>query len=101
MQNQKLSMIFAMALLLVSTSRALAQPPGVRYEVVNTYTHDTSAFRQGLILVDGKLYESTGLYGQSSLREVNLQTGAVLRKIDTDPQYFAEGMTIFQGRIFS
>ena len=68
--------------------------------MINTYPHDTSAFTEGLILQDGRLYESTGLNGASSLREVDLRTGAVIRKIDIAPQYFAEGMTIFRGRIF-
>jgi glutaminyl-peptide cyclotransferase len=42
------------------------------YEVVNVYPHDPAAFTQGLIFHDGYLYESTGLYGESSLRKVEL-----------------------------
>jgi glutamine cyclotransferase len=70
------------------------------YQVISRYPHDEAAFTQGLILLDGKLYESTGLYGSSTLREVDLHTGAVLRKVDVPSQYFAEGMTIFQGKVF-
>src|SRR5262245_5810065 len=45
------------------------------YEVVREYPHDTQAFTQGLIFVDGYLYESTGRTGRSSLRKVRLETG--------------------------
>ncbi len=63
------------------------------YQVVNVYPHDPAAFTQGLIYLDGYLYESTGLYGESSLRKVDLETGAVLQELDLDPDYFAEGLT--------
>lgn len=99
MRHVKLCVI-SLLLLAGSRSSALAQAPVQGYEVINSYPHDTSAFTEGLILQDGRLYESTGLYGASSLREVDLQTGTVVRKTDIAPQYFAEGMTIFQGKIF-
>ena len=63
------------------------------YRVVHAYPHDQHAFTQGLVYVDGHLYESTGIRGQSSLREEDLETGRLLRmQIDPD-QYFAEGLT--------
>lgn len=63
------------------------------YEVVQAYPHDPTAFTQGLIYLDGFLYESTGLYGQSSLRKVDLETGEVLQQVDIPEKYFAEGLT--------
>jgi glutaminyl-peptide cyclotransferase len=63
------------------------------YRVVHTYPHDPHAFTQGLIFVDGHLYESTGLNGQSSLRMVDLDTGRVLQEEPVDSKYFAEGLT--------
>lgn len=72
---------------------ALARPPEkIAYTVVNTYPHDREAFTQGLVYRDGHLYESTGLNGRSSLREVELSTGKVLRKHDLEAKYFAEGL---------
>jgi glutamine cyclotransferase len=62
------------------------------YEVVNVYLHDPEAFTQGLIFKDGFLYESTGLFGESSLRKVELETGKVLKKISIDRKYFSEGL---------
>ena len=70
------------------------------YEVVNTFPHDPSAFTQGIIYNDGALIESTGLEGHSTLRRVELQTGKVLQKVDVPPFFFAEGMTLFNGKIY-
>ena len=63
------------------------------YRIVHTYPHDPHAFTQGLVFVDGSLYESTGLNGQSSLRMVDLETGRVLQSQPVDSKYFAEGLT--------
>jgi glutaminyl-peptide cyclotransferase len=63
------------------------------YQVVHTYPHDVHAFTQGLIYVDGHLYESTGLNGRSSLRMLDLATGTVLQKHDLPPDIFGEGLT--------
>jgi glutaminyl-peptide cyclotransferase len=63
------------------------------YRMIRAYPHDQHAFTQGLVYVNGHLYESTGIKGQSSLREEDLETGGILRmQIDSD-QYFAEGLT--------
>jgi glutamine cyclotransferase len=66
---------------------------------VHTYPHDRTSFTQGLEFRGGFLYEGTGLNGQSKLRQVELQTGKVLREIAIPPQYFGEGITILNGRI--
>jgi glutaminyl-peptide cyclotransferase len=63
------------------------------YQIVHTYPHDPKAFTQGLIYVDGHLYESTGLTGRSSLRMVDLTTGNVLQKHDLPADVFGEGLT--------
>ncbi len=63
------------------------------YRVIHAYPHDPQAFTQGIIYLDGHLYESTGLYGQSSLREEDLETGRVVREVNVPAQYFGEGLT--------
>ncbi|MGD8340141.1 MAG: glutaminyl-peptide cyclotransferase, partial [Gammaproteobacteria bacterium] len=68
-------------------------------EVVARYPHDTNAFTQGLIFYDGYLYESTGRRGQSSLRKVNLATGQVEQYREVSREFFAEGLTEFDGRL--
>lgn len=74
-------------------------PQQVRYEVVNIYPHATDAFTQGLEYNNGYLYESTGIRGESTLRKVDLKTGNVEKKIDLDPEYFGEGLTIQEDKI--
>lgn len=74
--------------------------PVYSYQVINTWPHDAEAYTQGLVFHDGLLFESTGLRGASSLRRVELKTGKVKKKLEVAHEYFAEGMTIFQNKIF-
>jgi len=76
-----------------------AQTPEYGYQVIHAYPHDPNAFTQGLEFRAGFLYEGTGLKGRSSLRKVKLETGQVLQKIDIDPQYFGEGITVLNQQI--
>jgi glutamine cyclotransferase len=66
--------------------------PTVAVQQVRSYPHDSTAFTQGLVWRAGTLYESTGRYGQSSLRRVELETGRVIEKVDLADNYFAEGL---------
>lgn len=70
------------------------------FKIVNSYPHDRKAYTQGLEFHDGFLYESTGKLGGSSLRKVELETGKVVQQINLDKQYFGEGMTILNNKIF-
>jgi glutaminyl-peptide cyclotransferase len=73
---------------------AAALPTGeLTVRVLARYPHDRGAYTQGLLWHEGALYESTGLYGESSLRQVDLETGEVLRRVDLPPDLFAEGLT--------
>ena len=71
-----------------------------RVEVVKEYTHDTGAYTQGLFFHGGQLYESTGQYGESSMRKVDLQTGRTLRKLDFSRKYFAEGSVVLGDNLY-
>jgi len=73
--------------------------PVYTYKVVNTYPHDQSAFTEGLVFEDGVLYEGTGLHGQSNLRRVKLETGEILQIYELPPQFFGEGVTIYENKI--
>lgn len=70
------------------------------FKIINSYPHDRNAYTQGLEFHDGFLYESTGHFGRSSLRKVELETGKVVQQINLDTQYFGEGMTILNDKIF-
>jgi glutamine cyclotransferase len=63
------------------------------------YPHDPEAFTQGLVFADGRFYESTGLYGESSLREVIPESGEVLRSLPLDARYFGEGLALADDRL--
>ena len=79
----------------------VAKPPEtLRATVVRAYPHDRNAFTQGLIWRDGMLYESTGLVGRSSLRKVDLGTGAVKQQVAVPTPYFAEGLADVGNRLY-
>jgi glutamine cyclotransferase len=89
----------------VATQRGIPPPfsgpftaPVHGYEIVRTYPHDTSALTQGLVYLNGFLYETTGERGRSSLRKVELATGKVLQRVDVDPMQQAEGLAGRDGR---
>jgi glutamine cyclotransferase len=68
-------------------------------EVLDVRPHDPEAFTQGLEMSGGSLYESTGRYGYSQLREVDPVTGEVLRSADLPGTVFGEGLTFSNGEI--
>ncbi len=68
--------------------------------VVRVFPHDPGAFTQGLIFEDEFLYEGTGRNGESSLRKVDLKTGALLKKVELPREFFGEGITAMKGRIY-
>jgi glutamine cyclotransferase len=74
--------------------------PTFGFEIVQSWPHDPQAFTQGLLYRDGKLYESTGVVGQSSLRAVALETGQILRRRDLARPHFGEGLALFGGNLY-
>lgn len=90
--------LFLLVLPFVSCTRSGA--PAIAYDVVRTLPHDPQAFTQGLLILDGRLLESTGLYGSSSLRELDLQTGAEVRRQWVPPDMFGEGLAHHDGRLY-
>ena len=82
------------------TGRHRDETPAVySYRVVASYPHDPKAFCQGLVFHNGLLYESTGKYGESTVRCVNLQTGVVQRQHQMPAKYFGEGLTVAENRL--
>ncbi|MGE0377538.1 MAG: glutaminyl-peptide cyclotransferase [Planctomycetaceae bacterium] len=98
---RRLGRWFAACLLLIVAAIGLmaavrsASTPVSRVEVVNVFPHDSGAFCQGLVHAGGRLYEGTGQYGESTLREVELESGRVLRKVDLDERIFGEGIALW------
>jgi glutamine cyclotransferase len=71
-----------------------------RLEVLHVWPHDAGAFTQGLLFYGDALVESTGLYGQSRLREVDWRTGSVRKEVTIPQQYFAEGLAVLGGKAY-
>jgi glutaminyl-peptide cyclotransferase len=74
-------------------------PERLALRVVARHPHDAQAFTQGLVWQDGKLYESTGLYGGSSVRRVDLATGTVEAKAPLEQGLFGEGLALVGDRL--
>jgi glutaminyl-peptide cyclotransferase len=68
-------------------------------EVLRVLPHDTSAYTQGLVLHEGRFFESTGQYGRSTLREVAVETGEVLRMVRLSDEHFGEGLALVGDRL--
>jgi len=81
------------------TAQAQATTPEYGYVLVHTYPHDREAFTEGLFFLDGYLYESTGLEGQSDVRKVDLGTGKVLQVHALSPSLFGEGIVNWKDRL--
>lgn len=81
-----------LALLALAACNGQVSHKGVN--VLATIPHDTAAFTQGLEFDGGRLFESTGRYGASELREINPATGSVLRRMPLGDAYFGEGLTV-------
>lgn len=70
------------------------------YKIINTFPHDQDAYTQGLEFHRDTLYESTGQYGNSSLRKTNVETGEIYNKVDLADKYFGEGLSILNNKIY-
>jgi glutamine cyclotransferase len=75
-------------------------PKTYHFKIVNTYPHDRKSFTQGLIYDGGFLYEGTGQYGESYLKQVDLKTGTIIKQQKIEDQLFGEGITILGEKIF-
>lgn len=109
----RMTLVLALAVLAPATladEYAEASPwTPLRVEVLATYPHDPNSFTQGLLWHEGHLYESIGLYGESALRQVDLESGEVLRDEETGQlmeislrhlPVFAEGLALADGRLY-
>lgn len=87
------------ATLILLTACASTLPYETVGRVVRAYPHASEAFTQGLVFHGNRLYESTGLYGESTLRRVRLETGEVVQMRRLPDRYFAEGCTVWNDQI--
>jgi glutaminyl-peptide cyclotransferase len=90
-------------------TNADARPPAVPFDpttprisarVIRSLPHDTAAYTQGLAIYRGRLLESTGRLGQSEVREVDIRTGSVRRRVALPAAQFGEGITVVRDRLY-
>ena len=77
-----------------------AQVKEYKVKVAGEYPHDVHAYTQGLFFHDGTLYETTGQWGESSIRTVDLETGTPTVSKKLSPKYFGEGSAVLDGELF-
>ncbi|WP_293385625.1 glutaminyl-peptide cyclotransferase [Phenylobacterium sp. SCN 70-31] len=94
-----LSLVLGLSLAWACAAAAALPVQGV--EVKAVYPHDPKAFTQGLLYLDGHLYESTGLVGRSTLRRVRLSDGVVLQSKAIAPSMFGEGLVNWGDELIS
>ncbi len=82
------------------TAPADKSPKRYGYEVLERIPHDTSAYTQGLLILDGKMYESTGRRGESSVRILKLATGEIVKKREIPSSLFGEGLAAVGGLLY-
>jgi glutamine cyclotransferase len=75
-------------------------PKLLNYTVINTYSHDTKAFTEGFEFFRDTLIESTGQNGNSYFAKIDYKTGKSFKKVALDQQYFGEGITVINDKIF-
>jgi len=98
------ALVIVLSAAALCTYQSLSQEPELALfytcRVAAKYPHDPGAFTQGLIIQNGVLYEGTGLYGRSSIRVVELETGEIIHKVDLAQGLFGEGVTILDDKVY-
>ena len=92
--------IFSVCAALLLCAGCEAKVKEYKVQVVKEYPHDSGSYTQGLFFRDSQMYESTGQYGQSTFRKVDLQTGKPLVKLDFARKYFAEGSVMLGDNLY-
>lgn len=83
-----------------AVENSIAAPANLSYTIINSYPHDTAAFTQGLEVYQNNFLESTGLFGRSTLRRVDIASGKISKNQKMDSLIFAEGLTVFNDTIY-
>lgn len=92
--------VASLVMMVAGCAKKPAVPETLSYEVLSVVPHDSGAYTQGLQVSGGRLLESTGHYGQSSVREVDQKTGEVLKRRSLPADVFGEGLTMHSGELW-
>lgn len=83
-----------------SCAGTAAQMKNYKVEVLAEYPHDTTSYTQGLFFHDGRMFETTGQYGSSTLRIVDMSSGTALERKDFEQKYFVEGSVVLGDNLY-
>ena len=105
MPKHTMPVVWVFVLLIITSNGAAisvennGSVPIFEVEIIAQYPHDNTSWTQGLLIHNGSLYESKGHYGESSLRELDLETGLTLRELQFNETYFAEGIAVVEDKL--
>ena len=100
MPKRTLSSVCGLILLLITIEASIVYAekssavPVFEVDAIDEIYHSNVSWTQGFAIYNGSLFESTGNYGNSSLKELDMETGVVLRELTFNNSYFAEGIAI-------
>ncbi len=77
-----------------------SKPHYTKLELQREFNHSRKSYTQGLEFYDGKLYESSGEYGKSFLQMMEFPSMKVVKRVDLEAAYFAEGVTILNDKLY-
>ncbi|MBC7898278.1 MAG: glutaminyl-peptide cyclotransferase [Cytophagaceae bacterium] len=97
---RRVLLMLAAILLVAGCERLRAETLPPSFDIIARFPHDSNAYTQGLVFEDGALYESTGRYGYSDLRRVDLRTGRVRKSVALPDNRFGEGLALLDGRLY-
>ena len=97
---RRLSLISLLLCLCLLPGCSSGQVRQCRINVLEEFPHDRTSYTQGLFFHDGALYESTGQWGSSTFRKVDIATGKALERKDFDQKYFVEGSVVLDGTLY-
>ena len=90
--------ILLAGLFICSCSQAQVKQYGLK--VLQEYPHSTTAYTQGLFFYGDTLFETTGQFGESTIRTVDLASGVPSQIKKLSSKYFGEGSAILDGQLY-
>jgi glutamine cyclotransferase len=75
-------------------------PLAIKYTLKTTWPHDIKLFTEGFVVHNGQLYEGTGHFKQSWIGIIDIKTGKLDKKVTLADNYFGEGITILNNKIY-
>ncbi|MEM1443722.1 MAG: glutaminyl-peptide cyclotransferase [Verrucomicrobiota bacterium] len=95
-----LTLIIGSVVFSAACEKRIEEPRELSYELIKSTPHQTDASTQGLLIHDGVYYESTGVYGESTIRRVDPESGEILKRRYLATKAFGEGLALRGDRLY-